>query len=166
MHRGTGVQSRYGRSPAPLLWAFRSTRSRRGATLVETVAAIGLLAIAMNVLGHFMLEAIHGSVLAGRRVQALLLAQEQMECLLASRSDLAGWQKRAEAAHPLDSESGKRTFPGEGMEAYQLEWEILEPAKHPGMKEAVVRTYWRNPHGRVEWIVSELRTLVAVPGTK
>ena len=141
----------------------RGSRSRRGASLVETVAAIGILTVAMTVLGQFMLEAIRGSAVATLRMQAVLLAQEKMEDIIAHRADLTAWEERALEENPIDVEAKGRRFAEPGREDYRWEWDIADSENPPGMKRITVRTYWEDPHGSHPWVKSELSTLLVLP---
>ena len=117
----------------------------------------------MTILGQFMFEAIHGSVVAARRVQCVLLAQERMESIIANRANLAAWEERALRENPIDGEAKGRRFAEAGFEVYRWEWDFADPENRPGMKQVTVRTYWENPQGTQPWVKCELSTLLVVP---
>jgi len=126
---------------------------------------MGLLTVAMTVLGQFMFEAVNGSALAARRMQAMLLAQEKMELIIANRSDLAAWEERALSENPMDGDvQGKaRLFAEQDFEDYRWEWDFADPEDRPGMKQVTVRTYYEDPHGARPWVQCELSTLLLLP---
>ena len=134
----------------------------RGFTLLETLAAIAILAVILSILAQISFQALSESVMTRRRAQGVLLAQGKMEEVLASREDLDGWLKQAAKAYPLDPEIDTRRFaePANGM--FRWSCEILDVQNNPGMKEIVVRTYWMR-RDQVKWSKCELRTLLFAP---
>jgi Tfp pilus assembly protein PilV len=71
--------------------------SRRGISLVETLVAFAIIAVAMTVLGQLTFWALNESSFSRHRAEATLLAQERMEDLLAHRADLAAWETATKA---------------------------------------------------------------------
>ena len=84
--------------------------SRRGISLIETLVAFAILAVAMTVLAQLMSWAMHESVFSRRRAQATLLAQERMEDLLAHRADLAAWEAATKKDFVFDRKTEKYCF--------------------------------------------------------
>jgi Tfp pilus assembly protein PilE len=73
-------------------------RRQSGASLIELIVALGILALALNILGQILVQSLSGSLTNRRRGQAILLAQQQLEEAIGHRSDLDAWLKKAQAA--------------------------------------------------------------------
>ena len=126
---------------------IRSPVSRRGISLVETLVAFAIVAVAMTVLGQLMSWAMHESAFARRRAEATLLAQERMEDLLAHRADLAAWEAAAKKRFEFDTKTEGYSFdePGQPhpeLASFRWTWLIEDMADHPGLKKIGVQLRW------------------------
>ncbi len=140
-------------------------RSTCGVSLVETILALALLAVAISVLGQLMFGAIEQSIMARRRAEAALLAQERMEEILAHRSGLSAWEARAKKSFEFEKESESYLFKRKGLDSFRWHWQISEFQDSPWLKEIIVRVYWRRPRPTAIWPKVELHTILAVkPG--
>jgi len=145
-------------------WAtFGARRASLGLTLVETVVAVGLLIVALNILAQMMFHGIRETQAANRQAQAILLAQERMDDLFAHRGDLAAWDAAMKKQCKLDANSDSYYLPNPAMAPYRWNWQIGDREGSPGLKEATVRTYWRRPRSKVPWAKCEVWSLLSAP---
>lgn len=135
---------------------------RRGFTLLETLAAIAILTVAMSMLAQLGFQSLSQSIMTRRRAEGVLLAQAKMEEVIRHRSDLGGWLKEAAKDEPLDPETNTRRFAGADHDVFRWSCEFSDVKGSPGMKEVLVRTYWPR-RGSKEWSRCELRTLLLAP---
>ena len=135
----------------------------RGVSLIEVIVSIGLLAVALSTITQFMFRATSGTAMAGRRAQGAFLAQERLETLLGHRDSLAAWESRVKREFKLDADTNFYLFKEPRYAAFRWSWDIAPVEGQGGLREVVVRTYWRRPHSNEGWAQCELRTRVAVP---
>lgn len=158
--------------PPPLLRSPASIRrfthppsraaARRGATLVETLIAIAIVVVALNIMAQMLFQAMDRATMARRRAQATLIAQERIEEILAHRNDLKAWETRAQNTYKPSTVQGMYSFPDELLSPYCWRWQIADFEGRPAMKEVSVIVRWRTINAN--WTPSfALRTLVAVP---
>jgi hypothetical protein len=142
--------------------------SRRGTTLIETLVAFAIVAVAMTVLGQLTFWALNESSFARRRAEATLLAQEQMEDLLAHRADLAAWEAAAKKRFQFDPKAEAYFFDETGhphpeLYAFRWTWRIEDMKGHPGLKEIGVQLRWMRTGAEGTGGRRELWTTLAVP---
>jgi len=137
----------------PLAYA---RRRHRAASLVELLIALGILAIALNILGQLIFSSLKDSIRARRRAQAVLLAQYCMEDIIAHSDDLDGWEKRTGAAvgkgEETEDQAGSVRYslakkdPGlvkKGrLESYTWNWDIRDAPGRSGLKQVTVRVFY------------------------
>jgi type II secretory pathway pseudopilin PulG len=126
---------------------IRPIVSRRGISLVETLVAFAIVAVAMSVLGQLVSWAMHQSAFSRRRAQATLLAQERMEDLLAHRDDLAAWEAATKKTFTFDPKMEAYLFdePGRSrpeLGSFRWTWLIEDMKDQPGMKKVRVQLQW------------------------
>jgi type II secretory pathway pseudopilin PulG len=165
--RGIGTPQRHlarGRRIRPLV-------SRRGISLVETLVAFAILAVAMTVLGQLLFWAMHDSAFSRRRAQATLLAQERMEDLLAHRADLAAWEAATKTRFVYDLKTEWYCFderePGPQhpeLSAFRWKWLIEDMKDHPGLKKISVQLRWLRSGVEGAGGERDLWTALAAPG--
>ena len=162
--RGAGI-------PRTSVMGSRRTRlpiSRRGISLIETLVAIALVAVATTVLGQLMSWAMHESAFSRRRAEATLLSQERMEDLLAHRADLAGWEAAAKKRFEFDTKTEGYRFdePGQPrpeLGSFRWAWTIEDMKDHPGMKKVGVQLRWTRTGAEGSAGKRDLWTTLAVP---
>ena len=132
---------------------IRPPVSRRGISLIETLVAFAIVAVAMTVLAQLMSWAMHESAFSRRRAEATLLAQERMEDLLAHRADLAAWEAAAKKAFEFDPKTEAYCFDEPGhprpeLDAFRWTWLIEDMKDHPGLKKISVQLRWLRSRSR------------------
>jgi len=142
--------------------------SRRGISLVETLVAFAILAVAMTVLAQLMSWAMHESAFSRRRAEATLLAQERMEDLLAHRSDLAAWEAATKKEFVFDQKTEAYGFDEPGrphpeLAAFRWTWLIEDMKDHPGLKKIGVQLRWLRSGVEGAGGKRELWTTLVVP---
>jgi type II secretory pathway pseudopilin PulG len=142
---------------------IRPRVSRRGISLIETLVAFAILAIAMSVLGQLISWAMHESAFSRRRAQATLLAQERMEDLLAHRDDLAGWEAAMKAAYTFDPKLEGYFFNDPKLGSFRWNWLIEDMKDHPGLKKVRVQLRWQRTGVEGAGGTRELWTALHVP---
>ena len=135
-------------------------RSDRGATLVEMLVAIFILAIAVNALAYVTFDAITESAAAPSRAQCSLLAQDRMEGMLAHRNDLDGWEAKVKEQCEYDAETKRYRFADVKYAAYEWTYEFSEVEEYPGMRRAVITCWWQHPAYARQLAKCELETLL------
>jgi len=146
----------------------RSPVSRRGVSLVETLVAFAILAVAMTVLVQLTFWAMNESSFSRRRAEATLLAQERMEDLLAHRADLAAWEAAAKKRFEFDTKTESYRFdePGQPrpeLHAFRWTWLIEDMKDHPGLKKIRVELRWQRTGAEGAAGQRDLWTMVVVP---
>ena len=121
--------------------------SRRGISLIETLVAFAIVAVAMTVLGQLTFWALNESSFSRRRAEATLLAQERMEDLLAHRADLAAWEAATKKQFQFDPKTEAYCFdePGQPrpeLHSFRWTWLIEDMKDHPGLKKIGVQLRW------------------------
>jgi len=134
---------------------------RRGMALVEVIVSLAILSMCITFLAQLMLRGMNESRQARERARAVLLAQEQMEEILANRDDLEAWEKGLAGRFDFDRETGMYRCREPERRRFFWNWEVRRPDKHDGMKEVVVRVQWRIPGRRTLATRCELRALFA-----
>ena len=119
---------------------IRPPVSRRGISLIETLVALAIIAVAMTVLGQIISWAMHESAFSRRRAEATLLSQERMEDLLAHRADLAAWEAAAKKRfefdrRPRDTASTSPASRIPSWHSFRWAWLIEDMKEHPGLKK-------------------------------
>ena len=147
---------------------IRPVVSRRGITLVETLVAFAIVAVAMSVLGQLMSWAMHESAFSRRRAQATLLAQERLEDLLAHRDNLAAWEAATKKAFTFDPKTEAYSFdePGRSrpeLGSFRWTWLIEDLKDHPGLKKIRVQLRWIRTGVEGAGGTRELWTTLRVP---
>ncbi len=147
---------------------IRPPVSRRGISLIETLVAFAILAVALTVLAQLMSWAMHESAFSRRRAQATLLAQERMEDLLAHRADLAAWEAAAKKEFEFDKKTETYYFDEPGhphpeLNAFRWTWLIEDMKDHPGLKKISVQLRWLRSGVEGAGGKRELWTTLAVP---
>jgi len=147
---------------------IRPPISRRGISLVETLVAFAILAVAMTVLAQLMSWAMHESAFSRRRAEATLLAQSRMEDLLAHRSDLAAWEAAAKKSFVYDRKTELYGFdeldhPRPELAAFRWTWRIEDMKDHPGLKKIGVQLRWLRSGVEGAGGKRELWTTLVVP---
>jgi prepilin-type N-terminal cleavage/methylation domain-containing protein len=147
---------------------IRPFPSRNGITLVETLVALAIIAVAMSVLGQLLSWGMHESAFSRRRAQATLLAQERMEDLLAHRDDLAAWEAAAKKGFVFDTKSEAYYFDEPGrphpeLGAFRWTWLIEDMKDHPGLKKIRVQLHWLRSGAEGRGGTRELWTALYVP---
>ncbi len=142
--------------------------SRRGISLIETLVAFAILAVALTVLAQLMSWAMHESAFSRRRAEATLLAQERMEDLLAHRADLAAWEAAAKKEFVFDRKTEKYCFDEPGhphpeLAIFRWTWLIEDMKDHPGLKKISVQMYWLRSGVEGAGGKRELWTTLVVP---
>ena len=123
-----------------------------------------MLGIGVSLLGQFMFQTVRDSRLANRQAQAMLLAQEKAEEILAHRANLAAWEARAAERYPVDPENDLHFIENQRLPEFRWRWEIKDVEDRPGMKQIMVRAFWRVGKGGRDWLRCEILTMAAVPG--
>ncbi len=163
MHRGNGF-STLGRNPGrPTTALFSIRHSLRGATLIEVVVALGLIVVALTIVGQLIFTAINESVMARRRAQGALLAQEMMEETIAHRNDLPAWEKKVDHEFARDKESSYYRFKQKELSPFRWWFDYRRVEGHDGVRKVIVKVYWRRPYGKTFTSNCELQTLLAIP---
>ena len=137
---------RIGRFNAPRL-------SRRGISLIETLVAFAIVAVALALLGELTFWATSTTVFSKRYSQAALLAQERMEDLLAHRGDLRGWEEQTRKDFATDDkfvpnmtlytfDTAEDQHP-ELRTSFRWNWQIKDVPDHPKLKEVQIQLFWR-----------------------
>ena len=144
---------------------IRPHASRRGISLIETLVAFAILAVAMSVLGQLISWAMHESAFARRRAQATLLAQERLEDLLAHRDDLAAWEAATKKSFEFDPKTEAYLFERSRPElgSFRWTWLIEEMKDHPDLKKVRVQLRWLRTGVEGAGGGRELWTTVRVP---
>jgi len=148
----------------PRILCLRSSRSSRGVGLIETVVAIGILAVAMSLLARILVGSLEQSQMARQAAQGILLAQERMEDVLAHSADLATWESGAKDQFPFDQEANLYRFQEPERAAYRWDWSIQGMEGQPGLSLVAVGVMWKRPHQEKFGSKCELQSIVAVPG--
>lgn len=143
-------------------------RRRRAVTLVETIAAIGLLTFAMAIMTQLIFRGVTESRTSARRVQAAMLAQELIESFLAHRADTDAWEKAVARDYAKDPHDVPNSylFPADrSLEAFRWSY-LIDKAGVAGMKSVKVTVFWDCPYGALGWQPYSVSTLIAsaVPG--
>jgi len=147
---------------------IRPPVSRRGISLVETLVAFAIVAVAMTVLGQLTFWALNESAFSRRRAEATLLAQERMEDLLGHRSDLAAWEAATKKRFEFDKKTEAYSFDEPGhprpqLYAFRWTWHIEDMKDHPGLKKVEVQLRWTRTGAESATGRRELWTTLAVP---
>jgi type II secretory pathway pseudopilin PulG len=147
---------------------MRPPVSRRGISLIETLVAFAIVAVAMTVLGQLMFWAMNESAFSRRRAEATLLAQERMEDLLAHRSDLAAWEEATKKRFAFDEKGEAYGFdepgrPRPDLSAFRWTWRIEDMKDHPGLKQVEIQLDWRRTGDMTAAGKRELWSTLAVP---
>ncbi len=147
---------------------IRPPVSRRGISLIETLVAMAIIAVATTVLGQLMSWAMHESAFARRRAEATLLSQERMEDLLAHRADLAAWEAAAKKRFEFDTKTEGYRFdePGQPrpeLDSFRWAWTIEEMKEHPGMRKIGIELRWLRTGMEGAGGKRNLWTLLVVP---
>jgi hypothetical protein len=140
--------------------------SRRGISLIETLIAFAIVAVAMTVLGQLMFWALNESAFSRRRAEATLLAQERMEDLIGHRADLAAWESAMKARFDPKTEAYFFDEPGHPrpeLYAFRWTWTIEDMKDHPGMKKVGVQLRWTRTGAEGSAGKRDLWTTLAVP---
>jgi type II secretory pathway pseudopilin PulG len=149
--------------------------SRRGISLVETLVAFTILAVAMSVLGQLISWAMHESAFSRRRAQATLLAQERLEDLLAHRDDLAAWEAATKKSFTFDMKTEGYLFDEHDLShpelnrsrpelgSFRWTWLIEDMKDHPGLKKVRVQLRWLRTGVEGAGGTRELWTTLRVP---
>lgn len=117
--------------------------TRRGTTLIETVLATGLLLTSMTLLVQFAVQGATQTTTSHRQTQAALLAQQQMEELLAHRNDLTQWQNHVQENHPADRKADRRRFSEDKWNNHRWTYSLAPDGNHSNMTLATITVYWR-----------------------
>lgn len=136
---------------------------QRGASLAETIIAIGIVVAAMNVLAQVFVAGLDASAEVRARATAALLAQEKLEEILAARDRLAEWEDAALETYEPAGPEGAARFARPGLERFQWSWRLWDLEGRPGMKEVAVQVWWRPPRADRWNPAPALRTFLAVP---
>lgn len=134
----------------------------RAASLIETLMAMAIVVVAINIMGQLLFQAMGRATMARRRAEATLIAQERLEELLAHRTDLKAWAAKAQETYKPSPLQGMYSFAERKLEPYCWKWDIGEAEGRPGMREVAVVVRWRALGSNWASSVS-LRTLLAVP---
>jgi type II secretory pathway pseudopilin PulG len=143
--------------------------SRRGISLVETLVAFAIVAVAMTVLGQLTFWALNESSFSRHRAEATLLAQERMEDLLGHRADLAAWDAAARKRFQRDPLTENYFFfdepghPRPELHAFRWKWQIEDMKDHPGLKKIEIQLLWTRTGAERATGKRALWTTVAVP---
>jgi type II secretory pathway pseudopilin PulG len=147
---------------------IRPPVSRRGISLIETLVAFSIVAVAMTVLGQLTFWALNESSFSRRRAEATLLAQERMEDLLGHRADLSAWEAATKKRFEFDPKTEAYYFdePGQPrpeLHSFRWTWQIEDMKDHPGLKKIEVQLRWMRTGAESATGRRELWTTLAVP---
>jgi len=86
-----------------------------------------------------------------------------MEEILAHRDDLSAWEAGARKRFAAGALENTHIFSRPGRSTFCWTWQIKALEDEPGLRDIVVRVWWRTPR-RAVWVSNiTLRTLLAVP---
>jgi type II secretory pathway pseudopilin PulG len=142
--------------------------SCRGISLIETLVAFAIVAVAMTVLGQLTFQALNKSSFSRHRAEATLLAQGRMEDLLAHRADLAAWEAATKKQFQFDPKTEAYCFDETGhphpeLYAFRWTWRIEDMKDHPGLKKVGVQLRWMRSGIEGAGGRRDLWTTLAVP---
>lgn len=163
MGNGKRLAAGPGRARGRAIAAPGRAAGARGVSLVETIVAIAIVVVALNILTQFVIRGMDESSLARRRARAAFYAQERLEEIVAHRADLAAWEARAARTHRPAAVEGMYWFPEPHRSAFCWSWRIEDVKGRPGLRQARVSVRWRTPRRRYWVHTAQLHTLIAVP---
>ncbi|MFW5915518.1 MAG: type IV pilus modification PilV family protein [Planctomycetota bacterium] len=123
---------------------------RKDVTLIETVAAAGLLVVAMGFLVDFSLQGLRQVEVSSNGTRGALLAQGKMEEIIAICDASSGTPRETlEESFPHHPGTNRRPFDDKELDNFEWSWDIREWDQSPNFHALTVTVYWR-PGGRQE----------------
>ena len=110
--------------------------SENGFTLIETMIAIGILSIGILAVASMQITAFQGNRAARRQTEAVCLAAQRLEALMALPYD------DARLAGGVHSESGIGP-----ASQYDVEWRIVADTPLPETKAVTITVSWKSRNG-------------------
>lgn len=125
--------------------AHRSWRSQRGATLLETVVAVGLFALTAATMGDFLRQQIRTGSANANYSTAYSLAAEEFEDI---------------RALPYDDIVSRSATLSQGAITFAVNTAVSNDTPQANMKQITVNVNWKEPNGPQNVTVHSIYTSV------
>jgi hypothetical protein len=123
----------------------RSWRGQRGATLLETVVAVGLFALTAATMGDFLRQQIRTGGANANYSTAYALAAEEFEDI---------------RALPYDEITSRTASLTQGALTFDVDTAVADDTPSPNMKQITVNVNWNEPGGPQHVTVHSIYTEV------
>lgn len=123
----------------------RSWRSQRGATLLETVVAVGLFALTAATMGDFLRQQIRTGGVNANYSTAYSLAAEEFEDM---------------RALPFDEVASRTSTLSQGSVTFAVDTAVADNTPDINMKRITVNVNWKEPDGPQNVTVHSIYTSV------
>jgi hypothetical protein len=123
----------------------RSWRSQRGATLLETVVAVGLFALTAATMGDFLRQQIRTGGSNMNYSTAYSLAAEEFEDI---------------RALPYDDIASRTSTTSQGTVTFAVDTAVVNDTPSANMKQITVNVNWKEPMGTQNVTVRSIYTSV------